>query len=55
MGWAFAEIALLEALIIGCIVTFWPVSRTASLMMVPYAAWVSFAAVLNFTLWRLNA
>ncbi len=55
MGWAFAEIALLDALILACAVTFWPVSRTAALMMVPCFAWVSFASFLNFTLWRLNA
>jgi len=24
-------------------------------MLVPYLMWVSFAAVLNFTIWQLNA
>jgi tryptophan-rich sensory protein len=30
------------------------VSRRATLLFVPYLAWVSFAAVLNYQLWRLN-
>ncbi len=54
MGLAFAEILLLEALIGVCIVLFWPISRVAALLFVPYFAWVGFAAFLNFTLWRMN-
>jgi tryptophan-rich sensory protein len=34
---------------------FQAVSRPAGLLLVPYLAWVSFASVLNFTLWRLNS
>ncbi|WP_457590050.1 TspO/MBR family protein [Halalkalicoccus salilacus] len=30
------------------------VDRRAALLLVPYLAWVSFAAVLNYSLWRLN-
>jgi tryptophan-rich sensory protein len=55
MGLAFAEIAVLDALILACAAAFWPVSRTAGLLMVPYFAWVSFASLLNLALWRLNA
>ncbi|MEO0017281.1 MAG: hypothetical protein RLZZ522_564, partial [Verrucomicrobiota bacterium] len=40
--------------IAATLVVFRPVSRPAMLLLVPYLAWVSFAAVLNFTLWRLN-
>ena len=53
-GVAFAEIILLWLAIAATIVVFRPVSRTALMLLVPYLAWVSFAAVLNFTLWRLN-
>lgn len=53
--WALVEVALLWlsiALLIGFI---WRFSRSASLLLVPYLAWVSFAAVLNFAVARLNA
>jgi translocator protein len=53
-GWAFAEILLLWVAIVGTIAAFRPVSRAAAWLLVPYLAWVSFAAVLNGTLWRLN-
>lgn len=53
-GVAFAEIMLLWLAIAATIAAFRPVSRPAMLLLVPYLAWVSFAAVLNFTLWRLN-
>jgi len=55
IGVAFADIALLCLAIAATIATFRPVSRTAMWLLVPYLAWVSFAAVLNFTLWRLNS
>jgi len=53
-GIAFAEITLLWLAIAATLVAFWLVSRTAAWLLAPYLAWVSFAAVLNFTLWRLN-
>ena len=51
---ALTEIALLWLLIAGTILAFWPLHRLAALLLVPYLAWVSFAAFLNFTLWQLN-
>jgi benzodiazapine receptor len=39
----------------GTIVAFWKVSRGAALLMVPYLAWVGFAAVLNHAIWRLSS
>lgn len=54
MGLALAEILLLAVMILATIVLFWRVSRAAGLLLVPYLAWVSFAAFLNFTLLRLN-
>lgn len=36
------------------ILTARPVSTKAAALFVPYLAWVSFAAALNFEIWRLN-
>lgn len=40
--------------ILGTIVFGWTKDRLASLLLIPYLAWVSFAAVLNIAIWRLN-
>jgi tryptophan-rich sensory protein len=53
-GIAFAEIIVLLLSILLTMVLFFTVSRTASYLLIPYALWVSFAAVLNFAIWRLN-
>ena len=53
-GVAFAEIILLWLAIAWTIAAFWRVHRVAAWLLAPYLAWVSFAAVLNGTLWRLN-
>ena len=53
-GVAFAEIVLLWLAIAATLKAFRPVSRVAAWLIVPYLAWVSFAAALNLTLWRLN-
>ena len=52
---AFAEIILLWLAIAWTIAAFSRVHRAAAWLLAPYLAWVSFAAVLNGTLWRLNA
>jgi tryptophan-rich sensory protein len=51
---AFAEIALLWLLIAATMLAFWRLHRLAALLLAPYLAWVSFAAALNLSLWRLN-
>jgi len=53
-GLAFAEMLLLWLAILATLLAFRPVSRVAAWLLAPYLAWVSFAVVLNFTLWRLN-
>lgn len=53
--WALMEVGLLWLAILVPIVAFWRMSRPASLLLLPYLAWVSFAAYLNWTVVRLNA
>ena len=54
-GPAFAEILLLWLAIAATLTVFRSVNRTAFWLLVPYLAWVTFAAVLNGTLWRMNS
>lgn len=53
-GLAFAEILLLWLAILATLISFLRLSKFAGWLLAPYLAWVSFAAVLNFTLWRMN-
>lgn len=51
---ALLDIALLWLSIAATIVVFAPVDQAASWLLAPYLCWVSFAAALNFAVWRLN-
>jgi translocator protein len=51
---ALIMIAVLWLLIIINIFAFYKISKTAGYILVPYLLWVSFASVLNFSLWLLN-
>lgn len=53
-GWAFAEIILMWVLILLTILWFAKISSVAAWLLVPYISWVSFAAVLNYSIWILN-
>jgi translocator protein len=47
-------IAFLWVLILMTIIKFWPINRTAALLLIPYIVWVSIAAYLNYSIWMLN-
>jgi tryptophan-rich sensory protein len=51
---AFVEIIGLWLAIAATISVFWRLSKPAAWLMLPYFLWVTFAAVLNFSIWRLN-
>jgi tryptophan-rich sensory protein len=53
--WALIEVAFLWVSILLPIMMFWRFARAASLLLLPYLGWVSFAAFLNWTVVRLNA
>jgi tryptophan-rich sensory protein len=52
---AFLEIILLWLAILVTIRLFFRLRPVAAWMMVPYLLWVTFAAVLNLSIWWLNA
>lgn len=51
---AFLEIIVLWCMIAWTIIVFYPISRAAAYLLVPYILWVSFASYLNYSLWMLN-
>jgi len=53
-GLALGVIGVLWLLIVATIWAFQRVDRRAAGLLVPYLAWVSFAAVLNGSIWLLN-
>lgn len=53
-GLAFAEILLLWLLILATAIGFWRHNRVAGALLLPYWAWVSFATLLTWTVWRNN-
>ena len=55
INFAMFDIAALWLAIVVFIILAWRVRRSASLLFVPYLAWVSFAAALNFAILHLNS
>ena len=55
MGWAFVEIIVMWVAILCTIIAFSRINKTAAWLLVPYISWVSFAAILNYTVWQANS
>ncbi len=52
-GAVIAIVFLWIAILIN-IVAFWRISKAAGALLIPYILWVSFAGVLNISVWMLN-
>ena len=53
-AYALLIILILLTLIILTMKWFRIVNKTAALLLVPYLLWVSFASILNYSIWQLN-
>ena len=51
---AFLDIIVLLVLIVATMWSFWRVRQAAGLLFLPYLAWVCFATLLTWSVWRLN-
>lgn len=53
-AFAFVEVLTLLTLIAATIAAFWRISRWASVLMLPYFAWVCLASALTWSVWQSN-
>ena len=53
-AWAFYDILILWVLLLCTVVSFWRLQSLAGALLLPYLAWVTFAAALCFAIWRMN-
>ncbi|KAL6457936.1 hypothetical protein MHYP_G00331660 [Metynnis hypsauchen] len=51
---ALIELVMLTGTVAATMVSWYPVSRTATLLMAPYLAWLCLATSLNYCIWRDN-
>lgn len=54
VGFALLVVLAMLASIVAFVVRSWPRDRVAAGLFVPYMAWVTFATLLNASIWRLN-
>ena len=52
---AFTDIVVLWFAIVATMISFARVSSFASILLAPYLLWVTFAAILNFTVAKMNS
>jgi len=52
--WGLIVIVPLWTAILLTMINFYRVSKTSSLLLIPYILWVSYATILNFSIYLLN-
>lgn len=58
-AWQLGALALIELLLLWLLIgvnvyLFWRIQPLAAVLLLPYWLWVSFAGMLNYSLWQLN-
>lgn len=53
-GWAFAEICVLWVAALATAIAFGKIRAISGYLLIPYLLWVSFALILNGTIWLMN-
>jgi benzodiazapine receptor len=51
---ALVDVSLLTIVTLTTVLYFIRISQVAALLLIPYLSWISFASVLNYTIWILN-
>lgn len=54
LTWAFFDALLIGLTVYVLIFLIWPYSKSAALLLFPYAGWVTFASFLNYQIMMLN-
>ncbi|XP_015257432.1 translocator protein-like isoform X2 [Cyprinodon tularosa] len=52
--WGFLEIVLLDGAIGATMLSWYPINRTASLLLAPYLAWMCYTTAIRYCIWRDN-
>ncbi|XP_021498847.1 translocator protein [Meriones unguiculatus] len=55
MGWALADLLLISGVATATTVAWHRVSPPAARLLYPYLAWLAFATMLNYSIWRDNS
>lgn len=50
----FLVIIVLWLMILYLVIKFWSIKKSAGILLLPYLFWVSFASILNYSIWVLN-